>query len=56
MSAIADMQIPRKFKGELWIWKRGIFAIGGDKQGTVERFDMIREEWRIVGSSGVNNL
>ena len=56
ISAMADMQGSRKFRGELYTWKRGIFAVGGDKQGTVERFDLIREEWRLVGSNGVNNL
>ncbi len=36
------MQVARKFHSDLFLHKKAVWAIGGDSEGTIERFDLIR--------------
>ena len=54
--SLADMKQGRKFVGGPVMWKRAIYAIGGDKHGSVERYDIVRDEWRFVGGGNLTVL
>lgn len=36
--------------------RHGVFAVGGDGQGTVERFDLASEEWRLAGGPSLSEF
>ena len=54
--SLADMKQGRKFVGGPVLWKRAIYAVGGDKHGSVERYDIVRDEWRFVGGGNLTVL